>query len=152
MARRTPGVPDFESLRAPAHRPHLLLNAVEFATRTREDEGASYDVGTGHFLGEGQEAYVVGGEQDKHGKRIPEVQVPGKGLSVSQAASHIENVRHATGNRPQSLAGSWYEKGADNTVLDASRAYTSQDDASKFGRARGERAGWDNKRGKEFPL
>ena len=146
MARRTPGVPDFESLRAPKNRPHLLLNAVEFAVRTREDKGASYDINTGEFLEGGkQDTYVIGGEPDTEGTKIPEERVPGRGVSVGEAATHIEKVRQATGMRPDALAGSWYEPKKDQTVLDASRAFEVKDEANAVGHQRGEREGWGNK-------
>lgn len=123
-----------------------LLNGVQFAMRTHVEGGASFDTSTSRFLQAGHDrAFVVGGEPDTHGERIPTHQVPH--VDVQTAMGHIERVRSESGGRHGAIAGSWVAPG--RVDLDASSGFASRRQALKVGTHRNEEAIWDNAAGEE---
>jgi hypothetical protein len=125
----------------PLRRDVPLLNGVQFAIRTHADGGASFDTSDNHFLEAGKsQVYVVGGEPDTKGQRIPTKQVPH--VDVPTATEHISHVRDVTGNRAGAIAGSWVAPG--RVDLDASSGFRSRSQAMKVADSRHEEAIWDN--------
>lgn len=139
------------SARPQLHPPYSvapILNAAQFAHRTEEQGGASFNLSTNKFLDVGKDkVYVVGGEPDTQGVRIPTRKVPHVG--VTTAMEHISLVRRETGNRPDAIAGSWEVPG-DRVDLDASGAQRNKKKALRIATARNEEAIWDNARGEEI--
>jgi hypothetical protein len=124
-----------------------LLNAMQFSALTHMQHGTSFNTSTNRFLKAGEDkVYVVGGEPDVHGVRIPTNPVPR--VSTNVAMEHIASVRRETGNRPDAVAGSWAVPG-DRVDLDASGALASKEKALQIATARNEEAIWDNHRGEE---
>jgi hypothetical protein len=127
---------------------HHLLNAIEFSDRTALMGGASFNTSTNKFINVYKDpVYVVGGEPDVEGKRIPTV--PVSRVRIADAAEHIERVRQETGNRPEAIAGSWTVPG-DRVDLDASGSFDDKDLALQVAHERGEEAVWDNKAGDDI--
>jgi hypothetical protein len=123
-----------------------LLNGVQFAIRTHAEGGASFNTHSNRFLNAGvDKAYVVGGEPDTKGERIPTKQVPH--VDTPTAMEHIENIRSTTGNRRGAIAGSWVAPG--RVDLDASSAFTTHQQAMSVATKRNEEAYWDNEAGEE---
>jgi len=142
VAESVPG-----SGRLPAIRRDVpLLNGVQFAMRTHAEGGASFNTSTNKFLDAGvDKTYVVGGEPDTSGQRIPTKQAPH--VDVPTAMAHIEHIRSSTGNRHGAIAGSWVAPG--RVDLDASGAFANNRQAMKVATARSEEAYWDNEGGSE---
>lgn len=123
-----------------------LLNGVQFAIRTHAEGGASFNTSTNQFLQAGHDqTYVVGGEPDTKGTRIPTKQVPH--VDVPTASEHIEHIRSTTGNRAGAIAGSWVAPG--RVDLDASSAFANRREAMRVATHRNEEAYWDNAAGEE---
>lgn len=123
-----------------------LLNGVQFAIRTHAEGGASFNTRSNRFLNAGADkAYVVGGEPDTKGERIPTRQVPH--VDTPTAMEHIDNIRTVTGNRRGAIAGSWVAPG--RVDLDASSAFAKSSQAMKVATHRNEEAYWDNEAGDE---
>ncbi len=123
-----------------------LLNGVQFAIRTHAEGGASFDTSSNRFLNAGADkTYVVGGEPDTKGARIPTNPVPH--VDVSTAMEHISQIRSATGNRRGAIAGSWVAPG--RVDLDAAGGFANRREALKVATHRNEEAIWDNEAGDE---
>ena len=124
-----------------------LLNGVQFAVRTHAQGGASFNTSTNKFLNVGEDkTYVVGGEPDTKGERIPTV--PVESVDIPTALEHMDRVRRLTGHRPDAIAGSWVQP--DRVDLDASGAIANRRQALKTGEARNEEAIWDNEAGEDI--
>lgn len=118
-----------------------LLNGVQFAIRTHAEGGASFNTSSNKFLQAGHDqTYVVGGEPDTKGERIPTKQV--SHVDVPTAMEHISHIRQASGNRPDAIAGSWVAPG--RVDLDASSGFANRRQAMKVATSRNEEAYWDN--------
>jgi hypothetical protein len=147
-SQRTQRNPAGWSARLALHSESSLLNAVQFATRTHSGSGgASFDTSTNRFLDVGKDkTYVVGGEPDSKGERIPTRHVPH--VDLPTAIEHINRVRSETGNRRNALAGSWVTP--DRVDLDASRAIENRSHALRVATGRNEEAIWDNAAGEDI--
>lgn len=122
-----------------------ILSGVQFAHATNEDGGATQSLRTGRMLAPGEHGYIVGGEPDDHGNRIPTHYHEGL-MSPLDAINHRSRLRQQTHALGASL-GSWRDKG--KVEIDASRVEPSRAVAVRAAKTRGEKAIWDNKRGKE---
>jgi len=123
------------------------LRAEQFVNRVRATGGATMNLRTGKLVNPGTRAYMVGGEPDKSGVRIPTHAVPADEF----AAKHVEEaaalLREATGNRARVHLGAWQDDG--NVEIDASSVTRRRGEAIRKGRNRNEKAIWDNKHMRE---
>lgn len=118
-----------------------------FVAHTRAHGGATMDVRTGALLRPGKRAFMVGGEPDQHGNRIPTTYVPTEHFGVEHVRSTLESIHSATGGRARTSIGSWMDEG--NVELDASARTRRPGEAMRKARSRGEKAIWDNARMRE---
>jgi hypothetical protein len=122
--------------------------AILFSHATHSDGGATLDLSKNKVIESGTEAYMVGGEPNREGVRIP-TQVADK-VSPLSAVQMMEHVRAQTRGVEGSSVGSW--KNAEGKYeVDASRAYPSVPSAMSMARTRNEKAIWDMKRMEEIP-
>lgn len=139
-------VPPYEPYPKSAPLPPVL-SGMQFAHATNTDGGATQDLRTGRMLQPGTKGYIVGGEPDSHGQRIPTHYHEGL-MSPLDAIKHRSRLRQSTQALGASL-GSWRDNG--KVEIDASRV-TSKKQAVSLGKQRGEKAVWNNKRGREVRL
>lgn len=88
--------------------------------------------------------YIVGGH-----KGVPETVLVGDKIDSKQYQAHRDHVRNLVKDRSV-IAGTWSEKG--RSVLDASNAVPSRDEAKSLQIARGERAVYNADAGKSEDL
>lgn len=165
MARRATS---FDRIR-PVGRANPILSAMQFATNTQRQGGATQNLGTGRLLkgnirekdaagrhrevpGTADEGFIVSGEPDRSGKRVPTRYIPRKEATPMEAISERERLKGLT-NSPNASLGWWRDRGRAAPVeSDASAVYRDRRKAEKIGRRRGEKAIWDNKNQREIRL
>ena len=156
MSRKSPAIRP-EKLTRPSG-VHPLLSAVEFAARTNAkplvdpqgvERGLTMNVRTGITTDEQPAVgYAVGGERDAKGRRIntKKVSTGSKDpkLSANDAAKFAETVRLGSKDKNVNI-GAWVDsKNPKSGVqLDASRVYTSKEEATKKMEERKEDAMYD---------
>ena len=127
-----------------------ILNGAQFALRTHLFKGASFNLTTNQFMETGHEKhFVVGGEPDVEGNRIPTVTTDDDPFDSRRGREHIARVRELTGNRHNAIAGSW-RVSPERVDWDASGAFTDRDRAMQFGIGRGEEAVYDNEKDEDI--
>lgn len=124
-------------------------NAERFVSEVRATGGASMDVHSGRLVQPGQHGYMVGGESDISGHRIRTGYVPASELDAGRVQRGVQWLRENTTGRHMML-GAWTDS-AGNVELDASRSMHKHH-ALREGRARGEKAIWDNHHMKQIDL
>lgn len=120
-----------------------VLQAQQFAAHVQKYGGATMNVRTGAILPPGKRAYVVGGEPDLSGQRIPTKYVPSSEFGHEAVLSHWQHLAANTRGKNVNL-GAWSDNG--NVELDASRSVKRPREAIRKGSSRGEKAVWDNGR------
>lgn len=123
------------------------LAAQQFVAHVQQYGGGTMDLKTGNILTPGKKAYVVGGEKDKSGERIPTHYVPQEHFNADTVAKHMDTLSGAMKGKGASI-GAWSDNG--NVELDASRAVRRPKEAIRKGAARGEKAIWNNKKMSEI--
>lgn len=164
MARTT----SFDRITPPTHA-NPILSAMQFATNTQRQGGATQNLLTGRLLkgnrrvkdasgqhvevpGTADPGYVVGGEPDRSGSRIPTRPIPRKAATPIEAISERQRLIGQT-NSPNASLGWWRDEGKAAPVeSDASAIYNDRRHAKKVGTRRGEKAIWDNKNQREIRL
>lgn len=133
------------------HRNNLSEEQLgRFVSVTRQHGGATMDARSGKILPAGARGYVVGGEPDKHGNRIPTTYVPEHEFGTEHVRQMANGVRKATGGRARVNVGSWISEG--QVEMDASGRTKRPGEALRKGRNRGEKAIWNNKRMDEIKV
>lgn len=123
------------------------LSAKQFVDRVKQTGGATMNARTGQLVNPGQKAYMIGGEPDKHGARIPTKYVPASEFNEGHVHDAVNALREVTGNRARVNLGAWQDDG--NVELDASSTTRRPGEAIRKGRGRGEKAIWDNRKMRE---
>lgn len=118
------------------------LAAQQFVAHVQQHGGATMNLKTGQILSPGKKAYVVGGEKDTSGQRIPTKYVPAEHFNADTVSAHMDHLSANTKGKGASI-GAWSDNG--NVELDASRTVKRPGEAVRKGAARGEKAVWDNK-------
>lgn len=142
---------------------------MQFATNTQRQGGATQNLRTGRLLkgnrrvkdasgrhvqvpGTADEGYIVSGEPNREGKRIPTRYIPRKEATPMEAIQERYRLQGLTSS-PEASLGWWRDKGRAAPVeSDASAVYRDRRQAEKVGRRRGEKAIWDNGRQREIRL
>lgn len=159
---------DFSRITRPTHA-NPVLSAMQFATNTQRQGGATQNLRTGRLLkgnvrvkdpsgqhrevpGTADEGYIVSGEPDRSGKRIPTRYIPRKEATPMEAISERSRLQRQTSS-PEASLGWWRDQGKAAPVeSDASAVYHDRRRAEKIGRRRSEKAIWDNKNQREIRL
>lgn len=125
-----------------------ILSAVQFASNTREDGGATMNVTTNKVASPGDPINFVGAEPDpRTGTKIPTQTV--QSLTPADVLHHKARIAAVSQNNPRMNIGSW--KNRDGSVdIDASGGYDSQTHAKDLVISRNEDAGWDMKNMRNF--
>lgn len=162
------GATGFERITPPTHA-NPILSAMQFATNTQRQGGATQNLRTGRLLkgnirvkdeigkhvevpNTADPGYIVSGEPDTSGQRIPTRYIPRKEATPIVAIQERSRLQEAT-NSPEAALGWWRDKGKAAPVeSDASAVYRDRRRAKLIGRRRGEKAIWDNKRQREIRL
>lgn len=121
-----------------------MLNAKQFVNHVNKTGGATMSVNSGKMVQPGKKGYMVGGEPDTEGNRIPTRSVPEAEFGEGHVYDAVKALHELTGGRPGVHLGAWKDNG--NVELDASRMTKKPGEAIRKGRARGEKAIWDNKK------
>lgn len=159
----------FERIKPPTHA-NPVLSAMQFATNTQRQGGATQNLRTGRLLkgnkrtidpdtgqhvevhGTADPGYIVSGEPDRSGSRIPTRYIPRKEATPLEALHERSRLQEQT-NSPNASLGWWRDKGKAAPVeSDASAVYRDRRRATQIGRRRGEKAIWDNKGQREIRL
>jgi len=158
----------FERITPPTHA-NPILSAMQFATNTQRQGGATQNLQSGRLLkgnkrttddagrhvevpGTADPGYIVSGEPDRSGERIPTRYIPRKEATPIEAISERQRLRGLTSS-PNASLGWWRDKGKAAPVeSDASAVYNDRRIAKQVGRRRGEKAIWDNKAQREIRL
>lgn len=120
-----------------------MLNDHEFHSESLAG-GASRHIGTGQVPDRG---FMVGGARDLSDNPFPEIQRPVDKFSLDDVRHHARDLRDRFGADSQVHQGAWRE--GDNVVLDASERIENFSSAITQAKARGERAIYDVRRGRE---
>lgn len=133
--------------------PHVspVLHAVQFNAAHREGGGgATMNVHTGKTAEVGKDAgYAVGGAADQRtGRRIPThtTEPNGSEPRLQDTLSQMQRVKAASAGVHSANVGSWTNDSG-KIDFDASDVHTDRSHAERIGRARGEAAIFDIKRG-----
>lgn len=119
------------------------LNAQQFVNRVNKTGGATMDLRSGKLVQPGKRGYMVGGESDTSGNRIPTRTIPEAEFGEHHVHAAVQALQALTGGRGRVNLGAWKDNG--NVELDASSRTRRQGEAVRKGRARGEKEIWDNK-------
>lgn len=135
---------------------------MQFASLVQRQGGSTQNLRTGRILkgpkrvkdasgrhtpvpGTADPGYVVGGEPDRRGRRIPTTNLDRKTEATPLRAMQEREKLKGKTNSPEASLGWWRDKGKNAPVeSDASAVYTNRDQAERIGRRRGEKAVWDN--------
>lgn len=161
--------PKFDRIKPPT-RANPILAAMQFAHLTERQGGSTQNLATGRILkgpkrvknasgrhvavpGTSDPGYVVGGEPDKRGHKIPTTYLDRKREATPLRAIQERDRLRGMTDSPEASLGWWRDKGKNAPVeSDASAIYTDQTTAERRGRRRGEKAIWDNGRQREIRL
>lgn len=126
---------------------------MQFATRTAgEGRGATMNLHSGRVIGDADEGYMVGGEKDRQGNRVPTKYISFRAANPMKSLEERTRLQGASGS-PEASLGWWRDAGKSAPVeSDLSAVYNDRRRASLIGRRRGEKAIWDNKRQREIRL
>lgn len=103
------------------------------------------NVHTGQVAEPGKAGYIVGGQPDVHGKRIPTVDEPvAGGTALNRVMGHRSRIRAQTNDAATSV-GYWRdtERAASPYEVDASSIFNDRRVAKAVGHRRGEKSVWD---------
>lgn len=120
-----------------------MLNDSEFHQQAAAG-GASRHVDTGNVPDRG---YMVGGMRNLADQPYPEISHPVDQFSLAHVRQHAREIRDHFGPGTEAHQGAWVEN--DKVVLDASERIENFSSAITQAKARGERAIYDVRRGRE---
>jgi hypothetical protein len=159
----------FDRISPPSHA-NPILAAMQFSNLVERQGGSTQNLRTGRILkgpkrvknasgrhvavpGTSDPGYVVGGEPDRRGRRIPTTYLDRKTEATPlRALQERETLRTKT-DSPEASLGWWRDKGKSAPVeSDASAIYHDRRTAERIGRRRGEKAIWDNTNQQEIRL
>lgn len=139
---------------------HPLLSALTFEHLTKATGGSTMNLKTGELIdtsNPAKDTYVVGGEPDVKGNRIPTKLLSNPNTSpmfLKQVLQQRRALVKKTGDRPGASMGSWLPAGAKQVDLDASGIEPDLAKAMDKARVRNEKAIWSTKKfrksGKKF--
>lgn len=123
-----------------------MTSSQEILESIIDNRGATVGLLSGgrrHLLGPRDgDVYCVGGAPDRHGNKIPELNLPMATMdpdTVDLAIDYVEeNLRGTSGY--WNAAGFWHEPGTELVVVDAVDAIQGRELALSVARERGERA------------
>lgn len=121
---------------------------TQFVERVHQTGGATMSLQSGKLLNPGKRAYLVGGEPDSTGVRIPTQRVPVEDFQEKHVQEMTSELLRRTGGRGKVNLGAWSEDG--HVEMDASSSAHRPGEAVRKGRNRGEKAIWDNKHMREI--
>lgn len=153
MPKRIPKARLDEALEPPT-RQHPVVSALQFGAQLhgseKGDGGATMDVNTSQMHPKATNVWMVGGEPDTAGKRIPTTHAaaPPGGGDLTRTLRERERVRSATGGRPRVGLGGWINPDTGGTEYDAALITKGRTEAKTKGKRRGEWGVFNNKRGK----
>lgn len=151
-ARVNPVPPMEHLMRSSGNIANPIVSAVQFANLAEQTGGATMHLRSNQVVTPGHPGYMVGGEQDSAGRRVPTAYHPGA-LSAGDVLRHQQRLRSAT-RAPEAAMGSWRDTEASGSPheVDLSAIYQNRTKAERIGRRRGEKAIWDNSRMDEIRL
>jgi hypothetical protein len=138
--------PTFDRISTPK-KANPILSAMQFATQTAKTGGATMNAKSGRLLEPGRPAYVVGGEPNDKGTRVPTEETPVSEFSPATVIQHWNRIRSQSMNQPFANVGSWVDTKAGPNApveVDQSGTYADRASAKVIGKHRGEKAIWDN--------
>lgn len=164
------GTTSFERITPPTHA-NPILSAMQFATNTQRQGGATQNLATGRLLkgnkrikdpatgqrvevpGTADSGYIVSGEPDRSGARIPTRKIPRKEATPMMALHERARLQETT-DSPNASLGWWRDQNtkAQKVESDASAVYNDRRVAKQVGRRRGEKAIWSNHEQREIRL
>lgn len=130
---------------------HPVLSAVLFAhhATTPTDDGtlgSTMNVRTGEVARPHSPGYIVGGELDRHGQRVPTEQEPvSSNASLDRILHHRSRIA-AGSDAPHAGLGYWAGPGMKSYDVDSSAIFRDRRTSMKVGRKRNETAVWDNEK------
>lgn len=125
-----------------------VVAAALFSHATHNEGGATLNLSTNRLINPGTEAYMVGGERNTMGERIPTQML--NSVPPLSALQMMEHVRKETGGAKGASVGSWKNPKTGEFELDASRSYPDQKWAMSTANARNEAAIFDMKNLKDI--
>lgn len=145
---------------------------MQFANLTERQEGSTQNLHTGRILkgprrvkdpstgqhvdvpGTADPGYVVGGEPDRQGNRVPTTYIARRDATPLRAIQERQRLLGET-DHPNASLGWWRDakvKRNQKVESDASAVYNDRRTAKQRGRRRGEKAIWDNQGQREIRL
>jgi len=134
---------------------HPLLTAVTFEHLTKTTGGSTMNLKTGELIdtnNPAKDTYVVGGEPDVKGNRIPTKPLSNPNTSpmfLKQVLQQRRILTRKMGDRPNASMGSWLPEGAKKVDLDASGIEPDLARAMDKARVRNEKAIFSTKKFRE---
>lgn len=121
-----------------------IVSAVQFSQLAHETGGATMHLRSNNVVTPGKPGYMVGGEKDNSGQRVPTTYHHGD-LSPGDVLRHAQRLRSVT-RAPEAALGTWRDTEASGSPheLDLSAIYQNRSKAERIGQRRGEKAIWDN--------
>jgi hypothetical protein len=143
-------VPPVERLPAGTTR-NPVLSAVIFGKLADETGGATMNVHTGEVAKPHSPGYIVGGQPDRRGRRVPTEYEPKAGLD--HILGHRQRIASGSDDAHASV-GYWRDPDVHDSPyeVDASSVFRDRRDAVKTGTQRGEKSVWDLGKMKDIRL
>lgn len=126
-----------------------VVAAVLFSHATHNEGGATLNLGTNRLINPGTEAYMVGGERNTVGERVPTKML--NSVPPLSALQMMEHVRKETGGTKGASVGSWKNPKTGEFELDASRSYPNKEWALSTAKKRNEAAIFNMKTMEDIP-
>lgn len=124
---------------------HPALSAACFSSLAQKTGGATLNVHTGEVAKPHTPGYIVGGEPDRTGRRVPtEYEDVSGNASLDRVLHHRSRIAAGT-DAPHASMGYWRDPEAAGSPyeVDASAIFHDRSAAKQAGHRRGEKAVWD---------
>jgi hypothetical protein len=112
-----------------------------FVNQVNKTGGASMNVKSGKLVQPGSKGFMVGGSG------VPTARVPEAEFGPEHVAAYEDQIQKHTKNWGSMHVGAWKDDG--HVEMDASQKFGRRKEAVRKGKARNEKAIWDNKSMKE---
>lgn len=121
---------------------HPVVSAACFGHYAETTGGSTMNVRTGEVTKPGQPGYIVGGQPDRSGQRVPTEYEPTS--SLDRVLQHRQRVASGT-NAPQAAVGYWRDTEVPDSPyeVDSSSVFRDRRVAKVVGHRRGEKSVWD---------